>query len=238
MPSLYPVYLPFSAQHKLLLKVQAILEQACYAFAQARAPEILAKKGWDCAEAVELNQWTSVFQSHQALFAEDELSQLAGSFASVTQIRHTAVHRLRVSAKRIQQFMADAERLANVLGSSEAEAPTIARLRRETDATVEELKRNKDLLESRLADSLKKIAAKRAELDQLERTAMEDMLKEDKEYQQMAGNNLEDSIAASETVVQPSPAASENNTGSESDADCFDAQELSQVLGSSLDLED
>jgi hypothetical protein len=53
--SLYPVYLPFRTQHQLLVKVQAVLEEACYTFGQKTIEDVLHKEGWDCPESVELN---------------------------------------------------------------------------------------------------------------------------------------------------------------------------------------
>jgi hypothetical protein len=38
--SLYPIYLPLNTQHRLLVKVQAILENACYAFVHQIMPGI------------------------------------------------------------------------------------------------------------------------------------------------------------------------------------------------------
>ena len=115
MPSLYPVYLPLNTQHRLLVKVQAILEDPCYAFGHKMMRDILQKEGWDCPESVELNIWARVFRGNEDKFHADQLDELGKPIPefldSIAQLRHTAVHRVRVSANRVQQFMMDAESL-------------------------------------------------------------------------------------------------------------------------------
>lgn len=195
--------------------------------------DVLQEQGWDCPESGELNLWSKVFLEHEDKFAADEMDELGKPFEelldSMAHLRHTAVHRLRVTVNRIEQFMVDSESLARLL-QDETCAKTLSRLRRETQLTIDELRRNKDLLESRLAETLKRIAAQRLELDRLEQTAMEDMLREDKEYQSFAGTNLEQTIISPETIVQ-SVATTENETGSEADVDVdsFDEADVGHV---------
>ena len=230
VPSLYPVYLPYNIQHQLLVKVQTLLERACYSFAERTLRDILAKEEWDCPESVELNRWPRVFLSNQDKFSPDAMDELGKPLEqllnSIVQLRHTAVHRVRVSVKRIEQFMVDAESLVGLL-QDDVCIRRLSRLRRETQLTVEELKRNKDLLESKLAAKLKEIAARRAELEQLESVAVEDMLKKDKDYQVFAGANLSRAITSPEAVVQ-SAVETENETGSE--ALTFDGQDVMPSL--------
>jgi hypothetical protein len=113
------VYLPLDTQHLLLVKVQAILEEACYAFGHKMMGDILQKEGWDCPESVELNIWAWVFRCNEDKFDADKLVELGKPFPelldSIAQLRHTAVHRVRVSANKVQQFVTEAESLATVL---------------------------------------------------------------------------------------------------------------------------
>ena len=64
------------------------------------------------------------------------------------------------------------------------------------------MRRNKDLLESQLSSKLKKIAYQKAELERLEQMAISDMLKENKEYQILAGANLDQAIKLLVTALQ------------------------------------
>jgi hypothetical protein len=220
-PSLYPVYLPFAVQHRLLVRVQHTLERACYSFGQKKLGGVLQREGWDCAEAVELNRWPKIFLIYQGEFSVDDLMDLGKPFPelldSIIQLRHAAVHRIRLSANSAIQFIVDAESLAKLLGD-DISINAISRLRRETQLTIEELKRNKDLLESRLAETRKYLAAKKAELERQELAAVANMLKEDREYLSFAGENLEHALDLPPTVIL-SKTATEEEPSSETDFD-------------------
>jgi hypothetical protein len=244
VPSLFPVYLPMRVQHRLLVKVQTSLEQACFDFAQRTMPELLQDKEWDCPEAVELSVWASAFLRRQCEFTK-KLAAASNNAAgkpldvllrSVADIRHTAVHRIRVSAEGIERFVHDAESFATLLGDGGDDVSCVSlltKLRHETRSTIEEIERNKDVLGAKLEETRKRIATQRAELDQLEQVAITEMLREDSEYQVFAGANLERAIMESEetalavtiddvTVESSSVTASPIDTGADgtdSDAD-------------------
>ncbi len=82
IPSLFPVYLPFRTQHRLLVKVQAILEQACFDFGQRKMPDVLRKHQWDCPESCELNLWAAEFLTRQSAFSE-KVPSIGKSFADL-----------------------------------------------------------------------------------------------------------------------------------------------------------
>lgn len=219
VPSLYPVYLPYQTQHRLLLKVQGILENACYNFGSREMKEIIEKEGWDCPECVELNVWARILLANQDCFKPADLEGLGQPFSdltsSVSHLRHTVVHRLRISAKGLERFLVDAEALTQLLHDDHSTI-SLARLRRETQISIEELKRNKDLLESKLNSKLKQISDQRIELDRLERSIVDEMLKADKEYHILAGSNLDEFIQSCETAIH-STAPTETESRSESD---------------------
>jgi len=221
VPSLYPVYLPFQTQHQLLVKVQGILEQACHEFGMRTLKEVLEREGWDCPESAELNRWPRILLQHQDKFLQADLEALGKPLDqvlnSITQLRHTAVHRVRVSANRLEQFMVDAEALARIL-QDDSYTRQLGRLRLDTQLTLGELMRYKDLLESNVTSKLKDIAARRAELDCLEEEALQEMLREDKEYQRLAGMSLNQAMETPETALH-SQAPTELDTKSESDPD-------------------
>jgi len=90
VPSLYPVYLPYHTQHKLLGTVQQALERACYDFAMRFLPEAVEEE-WECAESVELNLWARVFTAHQERFSQEDVDELGKPlsqlFDSMSRIR-------------------------------------------------------------------------------------------------------------------------------------------------------
>ncbi|KAK5074428.1 hypothetical protein PMZ80_011243 [Knufia obscura] len=232
-PSLYPVYLPYQTQHKLLVSVQQSLERACYAFATRTLPDVVGDKEWDCAESVELNLWTQIFMRNQDKFPQEDVDRVGKPlhqlFDSVAQLRHTAVHRLRITANRVELFLVDAESLARLLNDDHC-YQELSRLRRETHMSIEDIKRNKDLLETQLTLKLKKIAAQRAEIDRLEKSVVADMLREDQEYRQFAGTALNQAIDAPDTVL-PSTAATELDVESDLDVTGFQVHDTDAKSG-------
>lgn len=166
---------------------------------------VLQKHQWECPEAAELNLWAAEFLASQNTFAKrrDVGMPLHKLFRSVADIRHTAVHRIRVSAKGIEQFLLDAESLATLLDDT-ASLRSLTKLRRDTQLAIEELERNKHILQSKLEDKLRRIAAERAELDQREEAAIREMLEEDRQYQVYAGTDLERAVVLSEVSTSGS----------------------------------
>ncbi|KAL1606212.1 hypothetical protein SLS60_003613 [Paraconiothyrium brasiliense] len=219
--SLYPVYLPFDVQHRLLVGVQQKLEQACYAFAQEKLSGVLQREGWDCAEAVELNRWPKIILTYQEELrlndSRDLTRPLTDLLNSIAQLRHAAVHRLRLTADRVLQFVIDAELLVTLLRNDDF-LFSISTTRRQIQSTIEELERNKDMLELRQVEIKKRFAAKRAELDLEEREAIHSMVKEDKDYTFFAGMNLEQALHAPATVIHRR-ASTGGGSSSETDFD-------------------
>ncbi|ETN45756.1 uncharacterized protein HMPREF1541_09589 [Cyphellophora europaea CBS 101466] len=212
-PSLYPVYLPYANQHRIMRQVQDLLERACYSFGQDRLAGIMSKEKWTGPESVELNIWATILKSKQSLFDKQDIANLGKPLAevleSITSIRHTAVHRLHVTVTRLEQYLSDAELLANLLHDDVC-ANHLSRIRREVSLAVDELKLNKDVLESKVAETLKKLAAQRLAIVHAEAAAVEDMLRQDRQYQAMAGSNLE------RRILESKP---ENETGTSTERD-------------------
>jgi len=166
--------------------------------------DVIDREKWDCSECVELNQWVRTLRSNLDRFRGADLEQLGKPFGelcdSLCHLRHTAVHRLRISANALEQFLVDAENLSQLLQDG-PRTKCLTRLRRDTQLTIEELKRNKDLLESKLNSKFKKFADERAELDRLEHLAVEEVLREDREYQILVGANLDELIQSSDSTI-------------------------------------
>ncbi|KAI9705168.1 MAG: hypothetical protein M1820_005315 [Bogoriella megaspora] len=211
--SLYPIYLPMKSQHRLLSSIQFTLEEACYNFGRKVMGIELEQRGWDSPECAELNTWAQLFAGNKEKFIPIKPGVLGmplqDLFQTVMQLRHTTVHRHRVTANQVESFMIAAEQLAMLLGD-EVKAQALARLRREARPIIDELEHNKDLLESKLAEKLEDIASQRVELDRLERGIIEEILEEDKDYQNFAGASLEKAMEDSERSTQ-----SDRNYGGE-----------------------
>ncbi|MCJ1482785.1 hypothetical protein MMC06_002951 [Schaereria dolodes] len=194
IPHLQPVYLPYSSQHNLLKIIQALLEECCFDFGKKWLPEILAAKGWECPESVELNIWAYTLLKKTGTIpptafnsvAEKDFAQV---LSAIPKIRHTAVHRLQTTAAGILSMVETAIALANML-KDEARASELDRIRKGLAESIEEILQNQILLESKLSDELQSIAKRRAELDELENLAVKGAVDNDLENRKSVGSAL------------------------------------------------
>lgn len=191
------MYLPFATDHRILVKTQSVLESACFRFASETIPSVCAQRGWDCAEATELN--VIALQLLKSKISLRKLKAAAGGQAldmlvqSIVRLRHATVHRERLTIKDLEQFLIDAEAFATRLGGNEA-VSVLSRFRRGVQKSIVEMQNKKANLETRLRETLDDIAAQRAELDRLEKATVADVLRADAEYQSFIGTQLEERL--------------------------------------------
>ncbi|KAI9759618.1 MAG: hypothetical protein M4579_002186 [Chaenotheca gracillima] len=200
--ALYPVYIHYKAQHQLLVTVQAIMEEALYAFGETNIPEVLIKHSWDCPESAELNEWPKVFRAKRDLLPvlSPELEpQLDRILEQVSQLRHNAVHRVRMTAKGIEKLIKNAELFLDIIRDT-PRLERIGAIRCALQSSVEDLQRNKDILETRTQDQFRLISDRRAELDRLEEAAVASMVREDAEYLRGAGQCLNDVLTQTKSL--------------------------------------
>lgn len=130
--------LPFKLQHRILITLQSILENACYDFARKYYPTFLIRKGWDCPEAGELTHWTRGLsgefrENPTRVVRESEHFPLA--LKGIDEIRHSAVHRVPVSGRDIQRLIEKARVFLHMLDASK-------RMRDHVDEIHEIIERN------------------------------------------------------------------------------------------------
>ena len=105
-------------------KLQTWLERACYEAGMQRWPEMMSERGWDCAEAVKLDDWEGLCKEGWELFKlgleKDDVSAL---FASLGAISDVLVDRSRLGVGQIDRVLVDAETfLEGLQGKSEIES--------------------------------------------------------------------------------------------------------------------
>ncbi|KAG7417688.1 hypothetical protein Forpe1208_v005126 [Fusarium oxysporum f. sp. rapae] len=107
------VYVPIRTQTLILARIQAILEHACFSFAQEAMPDILEETQWSCPEAGELNAWAFYLKKRWEIL--QQLSRCQGSglvltsfLYSAKQIRHIAVHRQPITTDHLSMLMSHA----------------------------------------------------------------------------------------------------------------------------------
>jgi len=121
---LSPIYLPCGLQHSLLAQAQNLLEDCLFRFGTSKMQEVIKDKGWDCARCVELNDWVKILRRRKDLLNNFKVRTshrpLSVVLGSLVQLRHTAVHRQRITALEVQLYLEDAGTLLDLLGDEEA----------------------------------------------------------------------------------------------------------------------
>jgi len=110
--------LPFKVQHALLAKIQKLLEEALFDFAEKWLPHILRDMNWETAEQGELNKWWNFIKNCKVPSVAVKFGgvDVEALFRRVSQIRHAAVHRLPTPTIRIKiNWFPDALLLASCI---------------------------------------------------------------------------------------------------------------------------
>ncbi|KAL9131093.1 MAG: hypothetical protein Q9175_006854 [Cornicularia normoerica] len=204
---LHPVYLPFKTQHRILVSVQSLLEECCLEFGNTWVPDLMEARKWKEAESLELTEWTKRFLKYAKSLPPSAIKPVPGkSIAEVlfgtSTLRHSAVHRLPTSAAGILNMLSAAITFAEALDDSKR-AEKVAEIKTELQASIEEIVQHQNLLEHKLTDQFEDIARRRAELDELERSSIEEMLATDNEQRTEVGSALESFLVGSQQVSNP-----------------------------------
>lgn len=240
---MFPLEFNFITGHNILIKSQKVLESACFRFAEETMPEILQKRKWRCPESAELNLWALEFMKRlkklgkrapKGISSTRPLNEL---FLSIAQIRHHAVHRIPVTAKELEQFMADGEALAQLFEDPSA-IKVMSRAKSEVQKAAAEMENRKNMLETRVAQVLQEVADKRAELDRVEAEAIADMQRKDKEYQLIAGAYLQENIWSDDSPIGESSIATRHPAVCAGDNDCLEDQNDTALESDPVSYED
>ena len=162
---------------------------------------------WKEAESIELTEWTKRFLKYAKSLPPSAIKPVPGkSIAEVlfgtSTLRHSAVHRLPTSAAGILNMLSTAITFTEALDDSKR-AEKVAEIKTQLQASIEEIVQHQNLLEHKLTDQFEDIAHRRAELDELERSSIEEMLATDKEQRTEVGSTLESVLVGSHQVSNP-----------------------------------
>ncbi|TGJ81228.1 hypothetical protein E0Z10_g7537 [Xylaria hypoxylon] len=188
------VCIPMKTQDRILTQVQRLLEKACFDFGRRVMPEVLEMRQWDCPEAAELNNWVPEFRIRQReLFGPlgDMTKPHDQLLRSMADLRHMAVHRIRINARRLELFLLNAEKFTALLGDA-TRREMLAKLRLNTQEVIGKLEYNRSV-----------IGSKRAELDRVREMGIAELQREESEYQVSAAEGLEEAL---EEALAPSVA--------------------------------
>ena len=150
---------------------------------------------WHEAESIELTEWTKRFSKYAKSLPPSAIKPIPGkSIAEVlfgtSTLRHSAVHRLSTSAAGILNILSSAITFAEALNDSKR-ADKIAEIKTQLEASIEEILQHQNLLECKLTGQFEDIARRRAELDVLERSSIEEMLETDEKQRTEVGSAFE-----------------------------------------------
>ncbi|EAW12032.1 uncharacterized protein ACLA_007920 [Aspergillus clavatus NRRL 1] len=197
IPSLYPSYFPYHAQHAILSTVQRILEECCFDFATRWMPTEVHDHGWDCAAAVELTKWTKLLSKWTPRLPSEALdlsaSDLDTSMYTIRKIRHTAVHRLPTTARGVGAMVLSAMRFAEVLRDA-LRAAQLEDLHADIQSKIKTMELNKNALEDHFARELRALQLQREELDRQQERLIAMTIKNDKDNKNLMGLLVEESM--------------------------------------------
>ncbi|RYP78913.1 hypothetical protein DL771_000298 [Monosporascus sp. 5C6A] len=198
LPSLYPIFIPYKAQHFILNEAQRLLEESCFEFLQKWLPSALEQKGWECASSIELTKGTRLLAGKAAGIPKEAFIDLGDTpleqvLFAANNLRHSAVHRLPNTARGIRDLCKSAVTLATTLGDN-IRALKLEEICHELDDTMETMKLNKNALEIIATAGLEEIKRQREELDRREKEIVAQMVKDDKENKFFMGVLLEGSV--------------------------------------------
>ncbi|KAJ5973207.1 hypothetical protein N7481_010417 [Penicillium waksmanii] len=139
----------YRCQHLITTTTQNLLEESCFEFAHQHFPCILAIKGWVYPK-------TNLISQHPLQPAEGINKPIDEVFGLLYELRYSAAYRLRKTSNGIEQLAENIKLFLKALDDV-LRSEKVSVLRRELKGTIEELKRNKDLLEGRLHTQLKDV---------------------------------------------------------------------------------
>ncbi|KAH7250153.1 uncharacterized protein BKA55DRAFT_594300 [Fusarium redolens] len=164
------VYVPIRTQTLILTRIQAILEHACFRFAQEAMPDILEETQWSCPEAGELNAWAFYFKKRW------ETLQHLSRCQATKQIRHIAVHRQPITTDHLSLLMSHAVNFCICLHVPKA-LSMIHKIRSSAEAQIQKLADCKKHLEQELSMVAYETSMPRMEIWALEQQKMQEACK-------------------------------------------------------------
>ncbi|RYP13834.1 hypothetical protein DL765_006706 [Monosporascus sp. GIB2] len=192
LPSLYPIFIPYKAQHLILNEAQRLLE-SCFEFLQKWLPSTLEQNGEERG------------RDPEEAFIDLGDTPLEQILFAANQLRHSAVHRLPNTARGVRDFCKSAVALATTLGDNLC-AIKLEEICHELDDKMETMKLNKNALEITATAGLEEIKRQREELDKREKEIVAQMVKEDREHKAFMGVLLEESV---DRILNEEPYADE-----------------------------
>jgi len=169
-------FLPYTVQHKLLSKVQHILENCLFTYAKREHPELMSTKHLDCPEAADVPTWIRTIQiasedtALKTNFAALNDGVGTKSIESLLHLRTVIVDRKKVSSDAISSILKDSRHVVTLLHDDTAQQD-IMLLENVINLLSHNFRRQSDILEERYKTEMEGIKKMRQTLDDREVTA-------------------------------------------------------------------
>ena len=195
-----PVYLPFKTQHRIVVAIQRLLEECCLEWGNAYVPELMKAHDWNEVESIELTEWTKIVLAQAkilpaAAMKRPSQQETMNNLLSVSRIRHSAVHRIRLNATELLSMISAAVDFAKAL-ESHSRAQKIVSLRAGLKTSLANITEHRKLLEPQFSTRMELIALKRAALIAQENSIIKDAIDMDRNQRAEAGSHLEGWLTA------------------------------------------
>lgn len=159
----------------------------------------MTKREWDCAEAVEITQWSEVLPSKFAEIDADATSlesrgELFEALKAISPLRNAAVHRQPTSGRGIEQMLDNALYLVQNL-QDDSRTSKMEAISEDFRARKKDMEIHKINLEYQLDQQLQDIQEQRAALDRKAREAKQNMVMQDIEDTKSISSHFARSIA-------------------------------------------
>lgn len=155
-----------------------MLERSCFQYAQAHhAAALLHSKKRTCSEAAELTTWLRELQACATLSSSSSTTsttstptstaaKMARAFKGLEELRHTAVHRIPVSGRKLLDLLQRAAAAAVVLEDAPA-AAAIRRLRCLIQARLQERVEAAEKVRERAQAAVDRLEERKREIDHM-----------------------------------------------------------------------
>ncbi|KAL7275608.1 hypothetical protein RUND412_001440 [Rhizina undulata] len=160
--------LPYHLQHRILTRLQSILECTCYEHVQRWHPAVLIRHSWSCPEAAELTVWLKLIARESgpnpAAYGITEPEVFTFLVGELRELRNIAVRRIPVNGWTLLYLVVKTYLLAEVLGNKER-LEKIGKILETVHAGMEEIRRRKFDVREDLQERLRRFEEERLELE-------------------------------------------------------------------------
>ena len=171
------IRLPFKYQHRILVKVQSLLETCCFDFGNEKTPHLMNQQNWHDAESIELARWIQAYTDNMNNLSLGDRKILPSKFPvkihdGLAKLRRSTVQRISIDMAEMFGIFEAAVEFARLLNGSKG-AARILEIKQNFQSTRNELDQQQNVLKEKLITELTLVARQRTELDERETKAIE-----------------------------------------------------------------